>query len=316
MSKMDQLRAMYSPTKDKQGGENRGNFVNKYYPFWDMKAGQRAVIRFLPDKDATNPRLFTVEKLSHNLTINGNKRTVPCLAMYDEPCPVCKVSQDYYKVNDKINGKKYWRKKQIIAQALVIEDPLPANDETGETHQGQVRHIALGFQLHEIIKEAFASVDEPLLEAPHEFVGGYDFIIKKTEQGEYATYAMGSKFMGRQRDLTDEEVAVAEADMIELKTLLPKHPGLEKVQAMLNADLNGEDYKDPGKDEGSAPRAPAAKPAAPKPAAARSDEDDEPPFEPTPRKPAPAAAAPAGEDDDVDAMLAAIQARRKAAAGK
>ncbi len=315
MSKMDQLRAIYSPAKDKPTGENRGNFVNKYYPFWEMKPGQRAVIRFLPDKDATNPRMYTVEKLSHNLTINGNKRTVPCLAMYDEPCPVCKVSQDYYKVNDKINGKKYWRKKQVIAQALVIEDPLPANEETGETHQGQVRHIALGFQLHEIIKEAFASVDEPLEEAPFEFEGGYDFIIKKTEQGEYATYAMGSKFMNRQRDLTPEEVAIAEAEMIELKTLLPKHPGLEKVQAMLNADLNGEDYKEPGKEGGEAPRAPAAAPKASAKPARASEDDDEPPFEPTPKK-QPAPVATAAEDDDVDAMLAVIQARRKAAAGK
>lgn len=318
------LAALRAQFGDQQQGGPRETFTNKYYPFWNMKPGHRAVIRFLPDRDEKNPRMFMVEKVSHNLTINGQKKTVPCLSMYGEDCPICKVSQDYYKVNDKINGKKYWRKKQYIAQALIVEDPLPADGETGQTHQGQVRHIALGYQLYNIIKEAFASEDDPLDDVPQSFDGGYDFIIKKTEQGEYSTYTMGTKFHSKQRPLTEEELVVAEEGMIELATLLPKNPGVEKVRAMLNADLNGEDYQDDnrrgGGDEGdddeaparrpAARPAPAAKPAASKPAAA---DDDEPPFEPTPRpvaKPA-APAADAGESD-VDAMLAQIRARRQA----
>lgn len=318
--RMAAIRAAYA---DPTPSGPRENFTNKYYPFWNMKAGQRAVIRFLPDLDGKNPRMFMVEKVSHNLTINGQKKTVPCLSMYGDDCPVCKVSQDYYKVNDKINGKKYWRKKQYIAQALVIEDPLPADADSGETHQGQVRHIALGYQLYNIIKEAFASEDDPLEDAPQSFEGGYDFIIKKTEQGEYSTYTMGTKFHSKQRPLSEEELVVAEEGMIELATLLPKHPGVEKVRAMLNADLNGEDYQDDSKrgssasddadDETPAPRAPA-KPAA-RPAATKVVEDESPFVEPktvvkTQAKPA----APAEEFSDVDDMLAAIQARRKAAA--
>jgi gp32 DNA binding protein like len=319
----ERLAALRGAFGDNQQGGPREQFTNKYYPFWNMKAGQRAVIRFLPDRDESNPRMFMVEKVSHNLTINGQKKTVPCLSMYGEDCPVCKVSQDYYKVNDKINGKKYWRKKQYVAQALIVEDPLPADGETGETHQGQVRHIALGYQLYNIIKEAFASEDDPLDDAPQSLDGGYDFIIKKTEQGEYSTYTMGSKFHSKQRALSEEELAIAEEGMIELATLLPKNPGVEKVYAMLNADLNGEDYQD-DKRGGSAPAgddedepAPRAKPAASRPAPAKAAEDDEPPFEPTPKAApkAPVKAAAAAEDfNDVDDMLAAIQARRKAAA--
>jgi len=319
MSNAAKLAAMRAKFGEQQSGGTREQFTNKYFPFWNMKAGQRAVIRFLPDRDAQNVRGFLVEKVSHNLTINGQKKTVPCLSMYGEDCPVCKVSQDYYKVNDKINGKKYWRKKQYIAQALVIEDPLPADKETGNTHQGEVRHIALGYQLYNIIKEAFASEDDPLDASPDDFAEGYDFIIKKTEQGEYSTYTMGTKFHSKQRALSEQELSVADDGMIELKTLLPKNPGAEKVRAMLNADLNGEDYQDSSKggsgEEGEEEAAPARRPATAKPTPARTApaEDDEPPFEPTSKaKAAPAAAAADEGSNDVDAMLAAIRARRSA----
>jgi gp32 DNA binding protein like len=321
MSINPKLAALRAQFGDQQQGAPREQFTNKYYPFWNMKAGQRAVIRFLPDKDEGNARGFLVEKVSHNLTINGQKKTVPCLSMYGEDCPICKLSQDYYKVEDKINGKKYWRKKQYIAQALVVEDPLPADGETGQTHKGQVRHIALGYQLYNIIKEAFASEEDPLEGVPYDFSEGYDFIIKKTEQGEYSTYTMGSKFHSKQRALTEEELMVVEEGMIELKSLLPKSPGVEKVRAMLNADLNGEDYQEDSKrsggdseEEQEAPRRPAAAPRpAPAKAAKPAVEDDDPPFEadPKPVKAAPKAAAAEEGSSDVDAMLAAIRARRQ-----
>ena len=164
------------------------------------------------------------------------------------------------EINDagglEINGKKYWKKKQYIAQVLIVEDTLPADETTGEKHEGQVRYITLGYQLYNIIKEAFASEDDPLEEIPYNFDGGYDFIIKKTEQGNYASYTVGTKFLSKQRSLTEDELAVAEEGMIELSTLLPKNPGLEKVQAMLDADLNGGSYSENGSDE-----KPAAKPA-------------------------------------------------------
>lgn len=310
-SRIAALRAQFGGN---QQGEQREAFTNKYYPFWNMKAGQRAVIRFLPDRDATNPRMFLVEKKSHTLTINGQAKSVPCLGMYDEECPICKLSQDYYKVNDKINGKKYWRKVQYIAQALVIEDPLPADKDSGATHQGQVRHIALGYQLYNIIKEAFASEDDPLDASPDDFNEGYDFIIKKTEQGEYSTYTMGTKFHSKQRALSEEELMVAEEGMIELRTLLPKSPGVEKVRAMLNADLNGEDYQDDSKGAAQGRPAPAPVAAPARVPKAFTPEDDGAPFDTTPQKaaaprPAPVAAA-ADDSGDVDAMLAQIRAKR------
>ena len=289
---------------DEQQNTQPQQFTNNYYPFWSMQAGQRAVIRFLPDLNESNPRGFLVEKVTHTLSINGQERKIPCLTMYGEDCPICKISQAYYRAKDEINGKKYWKKRQYLGQALIIEDPLPANTETGETHEGKVRMIALGYQLYNIIKEAFTS--DELEGIPCDFEEGYDFIIKKTEQGNYSTYVVGSKFSNKQRALTGEELEIAEAGRIDLSTLLPKNPGEDKVQAMLDAEMNGEDYSDgqsnstPDEDVDDEPTAPVVKP------------------KPTPVAAKPAPVVDSSDDSDADAsvddMLAQIRARRKKAA--
>ncbi len=235
------LKNAFNPTNDTNQPQQ---FTNNYYPFWNMKVGEKAVIRFLPDANENNPRGFLVEKTFHNLEINGQRRSIPCLTMYGEECPICKVSQSYYKANDKINGKKYWKSKQQIGQILVVEDPLPANEETGEKHTGQVRYITLSFQLYNIIKDAFAS--DELESIPYDYEAGYDFIIKKTEQGEYASYVVGTKFANRPRALTEAELSVVYDKLIDLSTLLPKHPGFDKVSAMLDAEMNGSEYVENG----------------------------------------------------------------------
>ncbi|TFH10488.1 MAG: hypothetical protein E4H14_02385 [Candidatus Thorarchaeota archaeon] len=288
----------------------RESLPNNYYPFWLMKAGQKATIRFAPDKDDNNVRGFLVEKVFHNLTVNGKKTTVPCLTQYGEECPICKVSQDYYKVKDEINGKKYWRKKQYLAQALILEDPIESDADTGENHEGKVRYLALGYQLYNIIKEAFAS--DELDSVPYDFEDGYDFTIKKTEQGsgekKFPTYTM-SRFKDDPRSLDESELAVLEEGMIELATLLPRNPGFDKVKALLDADLNGEDFSE--SDSESAP-APAATKVSSKPTKPAKDDAETPAK---PKKPAKSEEAEDGEDGgpmtDVDAMLAAIKARRK-----
>lgn len=306
---MRSLKDLKNVFGNENNKENRDNGGTGYYPFWNMKAGQRAVVRFLPDANESNERGFLVEKVFHNLTINGQRKMVPCLSMYGDDCPICKLSQEYYKAKDEVNGKKYWKKKQYMAQVLVVEDPLEADATTGENHEGKVRLLSLGFQIYNIITEAFKS--DELDVAPFEYEGGYDFIIKKTEQGQYASYAVGTKFANKQRDLSDEEIGVVEEGLIDLSTLLPKNPGFEKVEAMLQADLNGEDYSESDSDENSSfSRKPSNKPApAPKARPAPADDEDEDSYTPPARaasKPTPAAAS----DTDVDDMIAAIQARR------
>ncbi len=243
---LEQLKQAFKKPEQSEGG----NRPNNYYPFWNIAEGQQAIVRFLPDKNQDNPFGFVVEKLMHTLTTNGDEKSVPCLKMYGEDCPVCKVSSEYYKKDDETNGKKYWRKKQHIAQALVIEDPLKPNETTKETHEGKVRFLAIGWQLFQVIQESFGSGD---LEAvPYNMDEGYDFVIKKTKNGNYFTYAVGSRFKAKARPLTDEEKQIAEDHMIDLSTLLPKNPGEERVAAMLTSALTGASYTDSSSKKGSA----------------------------------------------------------------
>jgi hypothetical protein len=291
---LDQLKQRFKKQEPSEGG----NRPNNYYPFWNIAEGQQAIVRFLPDKNGDNPFGFVVEKLMHTLVINGENKSVACLKMHGEDCPVCKVSSEYYKKEDKENGKKYWRKKQHIAQALVIEDPLKADENTGETHAGKVRFLALGYQLFQVIQAAFESGD--LEEIPYSLDGGYDFVIKKTKQGDYSTYAVGSRFKAKARKLTDEERSVAEDQMIDLSTLLPANPGEEKVAAMLTSALTGASYADDSS-KGSSKKA--------TPSASR-DADDAPAT--VAAKPAPTASTPSADDeDDGEEILAMIKNRRQ-----
>lgn len=293
---LEQLKAAFKKPEQTEGGSR----PNNYYPFWNIAEGQQAIVRFLPDKNSDNPFGFVVEKLMHTLTINGENKSIPCLKMHGEDCPICKVSSEFYKKEDKVNGKKYWRKKQHLAQAIIVEDPLKPDEATGETHQGKVRFLALGFQLYQVIQAAFESGD---LEAiPYDMDGGYDFVIKKTRQGEYSTYAVGSRFkVGKPRALTDEERAAAEEGMIDLATLLPQNPGEEKVSTMLTAALTGASYTDDSKGQKASSR----------PLISDDGDDDEPPVVATKAsKATPKVAEPEDDDEEVDDILAEIRTRR------
>ena len=289
---LEQLTAAF---KKENTSESR---PSNYYRFWDMKDGEQAKVRFLPDANTENPFGFMVEKLMHTLQINGESKSVPCLKMYGEDCPICKVSSAYYKDEgkDSVNGKKYWRKKQHILQALIVEDPLPADPETGETAEGKVKLLNLSYQIYNVIKIAFEK--EELDEIPYFFKGGCDFIINKTTSGEYPKYDVGSGFARRSSDLTEDEIALVEDVSVDLSTLLPVNPGLEKVEAMLMAALSGGSYEDSAQPTGEP--APAAKATTVESAPATKAKVEE--------------ASSAEFDEDKDDILAMIRARPKKSA--
>jgi hypothetical protein len=227
------------------------------------------------------------------------------------------VSQGFYKQEDKNNGKKYWKKKQYIAQAVIVSDPLPP-DENGESHEGKVRYLQLGFQLYNVIKEAFESGE--LDEVPYAYEGGYDFIIKKSKQGEYSTYSLGSKFRNKSRDLSDEEIA--QLDLIDLSTLIPKKPDVDRIERMVNASLTGETYSEDSDHDESAKAVKPVNKAVNKPTNKPVvDEDDgEDDVKPAPRaqqsKPVVQQASNNDDDDELDEVFAQINSRRNKAATK
>ena len=238
--KLAKFAAMYKPVD-----RNNDNRPSNYYRFWKMDFDQTATVRILPDTDEDNYLEFNVEKFMHNLEINGEFKSVPCLKMYGEPCPICEVSAAFYKEEgDKsVRGKQYYRKKQHIVQALILEDPLPPNTETGENSEGKVNYLNIGYQLFSVVEEALTSGD---LEAvPWDVNEGYDFLIKKTKSPDgNAKYDLGSKFVRRSSSLSEDQLAIVEEGSINLSTLIPQKPTLERVEGMLNAALTGEPWDD------------------------------------------------------------------------
>ncbi len=279
-----------------------------YYPFHKLPEGKSSTLRFIPDANPDNELGFLIERRTHELVVDGDKVRIPCLEMYGEDCPICKLSRQYYKAKDTVNGKKYWPKKDHLTRAIVVKDGLPPDPETGETYQGKVVTVSLGKTLYDIIAHNISSGDLGDL-LPCDVSTGTDFIITRTVKpgpnGEkYSDYAL-SKFARTARGLEEEEIAIIEFEdsdgatpnYVDLSTLLAKKPTLEYVTTQLELSLGGA-----GGDDDDAPPPPrqAARPVS------------RPAEEEAPAKPAPAKAKPAAsdDDDDAEAFLQQIRNRR------
>lgn len=298
-SSFNSLKERFAKTKN-SGGQNN------YYPFYKIPEDSQAVIRFLPDRNPDNSMTFLVEKVYHELTVNGEKKTVPCLHSYGEDCPICAVSKEYYDAGDKVNGKKFYRKKSYVAQALVVEDPMTEGDNAA----GQVKLISIGYSLFNIIREAFGS--DELDDDPCSYIGGTNFLIKRTKKGDFSNYDL-SKFARRSSDLTDEQVAYVESQMIVLDTLLPKKPELDKVETLLESALTGKrftDMEDNNEDDTSAFSKFKNKPKAP---VEDSAEEVNANASASTAKTKRIVTEDEDEDADAEQLLAELQAKRKAA---
>ena len=234
---MDALKNAFSD--DKGNGGNGGN-AGKYYNFFNMGFDESCTVRFLPDLNEDNPKLFLVEKKSHRLEINGKKENIPCLSMYGMDCPICKVSKEFYDAGNKTEGKKYYRNVQHIGQVLIRKDPM--SDDDGNSLDGQVKAISINWQVYKILRQSIT--DGELDAHPDGFEDGTDFLIKKTKNGEWADYTIGTKFARRESALTDKEIETAEEFMVDLSEYLPEEPKLEIVEAKLAAALNGTSYNE------------------------------------------------------------------------
>ncbi len=305
---------------------------NTYYPFHTLPEGKSSTFRFIPDADTDNDLGFLVERKMHKLMLDdGETVRVPCLEMYGDNCPICKTSRQYYKAKDNVTGKKFWASKDHMARALVVKDGLPPDPETGETYVGKVVTISLGKTLYEMIAHNISSGDLGD-DLPSDVHTGTDFIITRTVKpgpgGEkYNDYAL-SKFARQSRPLEEEEFVTLEIkdedgntpNYIALKSLLPKKPTLEFVEQTLERALNALNGD-------SAPAAPvaarparAANPIARQPVQTRppvmGDDGEDEGFDAPTTRVAPPPVAPADdEEDDAQAFLQQIQARRRAAKG-
>lgn len=293
-NKLDALKSAFDKKATSSGGGGDQTW-KLFYPFWKMPDDSVAVVRFLPDLDGDNNLGFLVEKLEHELNVNGQKKRVPCLSMFGEDCPICALSRKYYDEKNDDMGKKYYRKKSYVGQVIVVESPI-------EHDQSQlVKLIEFGPQVFKQIQAAFQSGD--LEDAPYEFKGGYNFRFRKTKTGSGQNSYTTSNFSPKQSDLEDE--VLEQINLFNLADYRGTQPNLAAVEAMLIADQTGQSMKG-GDDESAAPApAPRAATPAPAPAARKESEATEEAAAPTP---APAAGGKASS------VLDQLRARAKAQA--
>lgn len=265
-----------------------------FFNFWKAPTDSVSVVRFLPDLDEDNPMGFLVENLVHELVVNGKREKVACLKMYGEDCPICALSQKHYDEKDPEHnealGKKYYRKKSYIGQVLVLETPVEHDAER------LVKLIDFGPAIFNQINAAFKSGD--LEEPPYELKGGYNFRIKKTKSGEYASYTTSS-FSPKQSDVADDVLEAIE--LYDLKSFRTPKTSREQLEAMLIADQTGASVPTGSSDD-------AAPAPAPAPRASRVEDDDAAPA------PAPAPAATGEKKLSVVEQLRLRQQQKAAAA--
>ena len=248
-----QLIAKHKERSEQKKG-NSGNFENDVYPFFNIPKDTEAEIRILPDANEENELEFHIERYMHSLPINGKHQKIPCLQNYNQDCPICERSSKYYKVaninkeNTKTangelgpnaeKGKIYLKKKDDIIRALILRDPLPLK-EGEESHVGKVRKLYLaGKVLNRIMGDlsSFGENDD----RPWDLENGVNFIFRKTIQNDQADYS-GSGFARKSTPIPAEYKDTVK--LVDLKTLLPQNPGLERVLAFLEAHDTGKDVE-------------------------------------------------------------------------
>jgi len=323
MASLAEIRAKLKEAEQRGSGERTGGGDNSIYPFWNLKEGQEATLRFLPDGNTDNT-FFWAERAMIKLPFAGIKGEneskpvivqVPCVEMYGDTCPILSEVRAWFKdpaLEDM--GRKYWKKRSYIFQGFVVEDGLKE-----EKHpENPIRRFIIGPQIFTSIRAAL--VDPELEDLPTDFVHGLDYRMKKGTKGGYADYSTSS-WARRERPLNDEEnAAIKQHGLFNLSDFLPKKPGeveLKVMKEMFEASVDGEPYdmerwgqyfKPAGMSQETGDPVKSTPKATPAPAAKASDEDDTPALV---AKATPAASTDASGDSRAQDILAMIRNRQK-----
>ena len=325
MATLAEIRAKLKAAESKGSDNNRTGGDNSIYPFWNLKEGEEALLRFLPDGNQDNT-FFWAERAMIKLPFAGIKGEaeskqitvqVPCMEMYGDTCPILTEVRPWFKdpaLEDM--GRKYWKKRSYIFQGFVVEDGLKESD----TPENPIRRFIIGPQIFTSIRAAL--VDPELEDLPTDLVHGLDYRMKKGSKGGYADYSTSS-WARRERPLSDaENAAIQTHGLFNLSDFLPKKPTeveLKVMKEMFEASVDGEAYdmerwgqyfKPAGMSQNTGdPNKSTPKDSAPAPVAQDDVEEDSTPV----AKAAPVASAPKADAGDSRAqdILAMIRNRQK-----
>ena len=244
-----EIRAKLQASENRgTGGNSQGGGDNAIYAHWNIKEGDTAKLRFLPDANKDNT-FFWVERNMINLPFAGVKGSadskpvvvqVPCIEMWGEACPILAEVRTWFKDSSLEDmGRKYWKKKSYLFQGFVRENPI-TDDQTPEN---PIRRFIISPQIFNLIKSAL--LDPELENLPTDYQGGLDFIITKTSKGGYADYST-SKWSRKESALdATESGAIEQYGLHNLSDFLPKKPSeveLKVMKEMFEASVDGQAY--------------------------------------------------------------------------
>lgn len=248
MASLSEIRAKLKEQENRTNSTSSTSSDSAIYPFWNIKEGETATFRFLPDGNETND-FFWVERLMIKLPFAGVKGEtdsrpvqvqVPCMEMYGESCGILGEVRGWFKDTSlEEMGRKYWKKRSYIMQGFVTDNPLKEDSPP----ENPIRRFIIGPQIFQIIKQSL--LDPDMEEMPTDYTGGIDFRLNKGSKGGYADYGT-STWARRERPLNDAEMkALNEYKLFSLKDFLPKKPSeieIKIMQEMFEASVDGEPY--------------------------------------------------------------------------
>ena len=248
MASLAEIRAKLKEQETRSTGGSTSGGDNAIYPFWNIKEGESATMRFLPDGDADNT-FFWKERLVIKLPFAGIKGEtdsrptqvqIPCMEMYGETCNILNEVRGWFKdpsLEDM--GRKYWKKRSYIFQGFVTEDGLKEENKP----ENPIRRFIIGPQIFQLIRGAL--LDPEMEDLPTDALHGVDFKLIKTSKGGFADYST-SKWSRRERAIADaDKAAIEQFGLHNLSDFLPKKPTdveLKVMKEMFEASVDGEAY--------------------------------------------------------------------------
>lgn len=256
------------------------------FTHWKMKFGASSTLRFLPYNDAYTGA-FWAEKVMLPMQFADPeddskvvKFLAPCREMYvhNEKCPVLGPVRELYAEEKELrnsgDGKGadaikriagfHWKKPTYYYQGFIVKSGMTEED----LPENPIRVFPFNKQIHKMIFNSIFEADEDAFETlpcgefteadVQAILGdgdvdmakfeGYNFILKKEQQGEYANWTQGSSWARSVAMLTDEQLAaIAEHGFHDLTKRLPDRPSdeqydvlAEMMQVSIDRQVKGE----------------------------------------------------------------------------
>jgi gp32 DNA binding protein like len=251
LSKMDLLRAALASKNDRSASTNKTAFADKeLFRFYDAPVNTTTTLRFLPDANKENI-FFWKEKqtitipftdiLGHESLTGPVEVKVPCSNMFEKKsCPVIRHILPWWKGSEEdiARARIYYKKSSFVYTGFVVDSSLEETEENKP--ENIIRRFELSNSIHKIIESSLA--DPEMEDYPTDFIGGRDFLIKKTQNGQHANYGT-STWRLKSRDLNDTEMnAINEHGLADLSTYLgvrPTSAQSEMIYQMFQDSLGG-----------------------------------------------------------------------------